>query len=69
MLNNVENYRSDNFIKCVVMAYLVHQNINIPKRIEATKQINEIGLNQDGKLENNELINPKYSQWIIKCQL
>jgi hypothetical protein len=35
----------------VAIAYLVHQNINIPKRIEATKSINEIDLNQDGKLE------------------
>jgi calcium-dependent protein kinase len=55
MLNNVENYRSNNIIKCAVLAYLVHQNINMPQCIEATKLFNEIDLNQDGKLEPEEI--------------
>ena len=55
MLNNVENYKSDNIIKCAVLAYLVHQNTNIPQCLQAIKLFNEIDLNQDGKLEPSEL--------------
>ena len=55
MLNNLENYKSDNIIKCAVLAYLIHQNSNIPQCLEAIKLFNEIDLNQDGKLEANEL--------------
>ena len=55
MLNNLENYKSDNIIKCAVLAYLIHQNNNIPQCLEAIKLFNEIDLNQDGKLETNEL--------------
>jgi hypothetical protein len=55
MLNNVDNYRSDNIIKCAILAYLVHQNANIPQNIEATKSNNENDLNIDGKIETKEL--------------
>ena len=57
MLQNLENYKSDNIIKCAALHYLVHQNTNIPQYLEATKLFNEIDLNQDGKLETNELEN------------
>ena len=55
LLNNVENYTSNNIIKCAVLAYLVHRNTNMPQCIEAIKLFNEVDLNQDGKLEPEEL--------------
>jgi hypothetical protein len=55
VLNNVENYKSDNIIKCAILAYLVLQNANIPQSIEATKSNNKSDLNQDEKLETKEL--------------
>jgi calcium-dependent protein kinase len=55
MLKNLENYKSDNIIKCAVLAYLVHQNTNIPQCLDATKLFKDIDLNHDGKLETNEL--------------
>ena len=55
MIKNLENYKSNNIIKCAVLAYLVHQNINIRECINASKLFTEIDLNKDGKLEKNEL--------------
>ena len=55
MLKNLENYRSSNIIKCAVLAYLVHQNTNIPQCLEATKLFQDIDLNHDGKLDADEL--------------
>ena len=56
-MNNLDYYKSDNIIKCAVLAYLVHQNTNIKECINASYLFNEIDLNKDGKLEKNELIN------------
>ena len=55
MIHNLEYYKSDNIIKCAVLAYLVHQNTNDKKCINASYLFNEIDLNKDGKLEKNEL--------------
>ena len=55
MFQNLENYRSSNLIKCAVLAYLVHQNTNIPQCLEATKLFKDIDLNHDGKLDPYEL--------------
>ena len=55
MLKNLEQYKSDNIIKCAVLAYLVHQNTNIPQCQDAIKLFREIDLNHDGKLDPNEL--------------
>lgn len=55
MFRNLEKYKSDNIIKCAVLAYLVHQNTNIPQCLEATKLFKDIDLNHDGKLDANEL--------------
>ena len=55
MLYNVDNYRRDNIIKFMILAYLVHQNANISQSIEATKSNNESDLNKDGKIEAKEL--------------
>ena len=57
MLNNLELYKSDNIIKCAVLAYLVHQNTNIKECVNASYLFLDIDLNKDGKLEKNELIN------------
>ena len=57
MFNNLEMYKSDNIIKCAVLAYLVHQNTNIKECISASYLFTEVDLNMDGKLEKNELIN------------
>lgn len=55
MIKNLENYKSNNIIKCAVLAYLVHQNTNIRECINASKLFTEIDLNKDGKLEKDEL--------------
>ena len=55
MMKNLEKYKSDNIIKCAVLAYLVHQNSNIPQCLEITKLFKDIDLNYDGKLEPHEL--------------
>ena len=55
MMTNLEYYKSDNIIKCAVLAYLVHQNTNSKECINASYLFNEIDLNKDGKLEKNEL--------------
>jgi calcium-dependent protein kinase len=55
MLRNLENYKSDNMLKCAAIAYLVHQNTNIKQCMDASKLFFSIDLNHDGKLEKNEL--------------
>ena len=54
-MNNLEYYKSDNIIRCAVLAYLVHQNTNSKECMNATFLFNEIDLNKDGKLEKSEL--------------
>ena len=55
LINNLELYKSDNIIKCAVLAYLVHRNTNIKECVNASYLFTEIDLNKDGKLEKNEL--------------
>ena len=55
MLSNMENYKSDNIIKCAVLAYLVHQNTNIRECMNASKLFHSLDLNHDGKLTKDEL--------------
>ena len=57
MLANMENYKSDNIIKCAILAYLVHQNTNIPECQNASKLFNTLDTDHDGKLLKNDLIN------------
>ena len=57
MLLNLENYKSDNLIKCAVIAYLVHQNTNLEECINASKLFRSIDNEHDGKLDKNELVN------------
>ena len=57
MIQNLENYKSNNIIKCAVLAYLVHQNTNIKECVNASYLFTDLDLNKDGKLEKNELEN------------
>ena len=56
MLSNMENYKSDNIIKCAVLAYLVHQNTNCKECTDASKFFNSLDSDHDGKLFKTELI-------------
>ena len=56
MLSNMEKYKSDNIIKCAVLAYLVHQNTNIKECTDASKFFNSLDSDHDGKLLKTELI-------------
>ena len=57
LLNNLEKYKSNNIIKCSVLAYLVHINSDIKEYIDASKLFNSLDLDHDGKLDKNELKN------------
>lgn len=56
LLNNMENYKSDNIIKCAVLAYLVHQNTSLKECQDASKLFNSLDKDHDGKLSKNDLI-------------
>ena len=56
LLSNMENYKSDNIIKCAVLAYLVHQNTHLKECQDASKLFNSLDKDHDGKLKKNDLI-------------
>ena len=55
MLNNLINYRNDNALKSLVLAYLVHNNMQLNQVHEAIKLFNTIDLNGDGQISKKEL--------------
>ena len=55
LLNNLINYRSDNVLKCAILAYLVHNNIQLNQVHEAIKLFNKIDKNGDGQISREEL--------------
>ena len=55
MLNNLINYRNDNALKSLVLAYLVHNNMQLNQVHEAIKLFNTIDLNGDGQISKEEL--------------
>ena len=55
LINNITKYRSDNMLKCAVIAYLVHHITNTEECFEASKLFIKIDLNSDGRIEKNEL--------------
>jgi calcium-dependent protein kinase len=57
MMSNLERYKSDNIIRCAVLAYLVHQNMNIKPCQDASKLFNSLDIDHDGKLSKKDLIN------------
>ena len=56
-INNLERYKSDNIIRCAVLAYLVHQNTNIKPCQDASKLFNSLDTDHDGKLVKQDLVN------------
>ena len=44
-VQDIENYKKDNIIKCAILAYLVHHSKNIPKCLEETTLFKVIYLN------------------------
>ena len=57
MMSNLERYKSDNIIRCAVLAYLVHQNMNIKPCQDASKLFDSLDTDHDGKLSKKDLIN------------
>jgi len=65
LIQNMTKYRSDNMLKCAVIAYLVHHIINSEECTEASKLFIKIDLNSDGKIEKHELIHGFEKYWNI----
>ena len=65
LIENMTKYRSDNILKCAVIAYLVHHITNTEQCSEASKLFNNIDLNSDGKIEKHELIQGFEKYWGI----
>ena len=63
MIQNLQKYRSDNMLRCAVIAYLVHHNTNIEQCVEAGKLFNRIDLNNNGRIEKEELIKGIEKYW------
>ena len=55
LLNNLINYRSNNALRCAVLAYLVHNNIQLNQVHEDIKLFNKIDKNGDGQISKEEL--------------
>ena len=65
LIQNMTKYRSDNILKCAVIAYLVHHITNTEECFEASKLFIKIDLNYDGKIEKHELIQGFIKYWGI----
>ncbi len=57
LIGNLINYRSDNILRCAVIAYLVHNNTQLNQAHDAIKLFNKIDENGDGKISKEELFN------------
>ena len=55
LLNNLINYRTDNPLRCAVLAYLIHNNMQLEHVHEAIKLFNKMDLNGDGQISKDEL--------------
>ena len=65
LINNMTKYRSDNMLKCAVIAYLVHHITNTEECFEASKLFIKIDLNSDGRIEKHELVQGFEKYWGI----
>jgi len=63
LITNMTKYKSNNMLKCAVVAYLVHHLTNTEECMEASKLFNKIDLNSDGKIEKHELIQGFQKYW------
>ena len=57
LVENLTKYKSDNLLRCAVIAYLVHNNTQLREAHEAIKLFNQIDENGDGKISKEELYN------------
>jgi len=57
LVENLQKYRSDNILRCAVIAYLVHNNTQLSQCHDAIKLFNQIDSNGDGKITKEELFN------------
>ena len=65
LIHNMTKYRSDNMLKCAVIAYLVHHITNTEECFEASKLFIKIDLNSDGRIEKHELVQGFEKYWGI----
>ncbi len=65
LIQNMKKYHSDNYLRCAVIAYLVHHNTNLEQCIEAGKLFNKIDVNNNGKIEKEELLIGLETYWNI----
>ena len=65
LIQNMTQYKSNNVLKCAVIAYLVHHLTNTEQCQEASKLFIKIDLNSDGKIEKHELIQGFEKYWGI----
>ena len=63
LITNMTKYKSNNMLKCAVVAYLVHHLTNTEECMEASKLFIKIDLNSDGKIEKHELIQGFQKFW------
>ena len=56
LLKNVKNYKRDSVIQETALAYLVHNYPQIPEVINACKLFNQIDVDNDGKINKDELL-------------
>ena len=57
LIDNLMKYRSDNVLRCAVIALLVHNSIQLNQAHDAVKLFNQIDKNGDGKISKDELFN------------
>ena len=55
LIENLIKYRSDNILRCAVIALLVHNSIQLNQAHDAVKLFNKIDKNGDGKISREEL--------------
>ena len=57
LVDNLTKYKSDNILRCAVIALLVHNSIQLNQAHDAVKLFNKIDKNGDGKITREELFN------------
>ena len=57
LVDNLIKYKSDNILRCAVVALLVHNSIQLNQAHDAVKLFNKIDKNGDGKISREELFN------------